>query len=353
MQTHIAHRVLASTLAVLLAGPSLAFAADTVRVRRADGQENLRGRIKRITPEEITIDVKGAEDVVSVGNVVSVRFDDEPKNLADTRLRIRSGNFLEAIQLIKEIDVSQLSGDDQAIKQDIQFYFAYCMAQRALGGAESLKEAAGLMVKFVKSNATSYHYFEANEIVGDLAVEMGSPANAEKFYNVAAKAPWPEAKLRIAVARARNNQMQNKHEQAISDFEKVLSSGMQSELADRMRLAAKLGKAASMARTQQGEAGIKLVYDVIKSAEKGDTEIHARAYNALGDCHMAMGQTKAAAIAYLHVDAMYYQHPPLHAESLARLASVWDKLEMPDRAATARKKLNSTYPNSKWAKQSS
>jgi tetratricopeptide (TPR) repeat protein len=337
----------------LLTAPSLAFAADTVRVRRAEGQENLRGRITRLNPKEITIDVKGAEDVVSVGNVVSVRFDDEPQELADARLRIRSGDFLEAIQLLKEIDVTKLDDTDQPIKQDIQFYFAFCMAQRALGGAESLKDAAGLMVKFVKSNADSYHYYEANEIVGDLAAEMGRPDDAEKFYNIAAEAPWPEAKLRMAVARARNYQMQNKHEQAISDFDKVLSSGMQSELADRMRLAAKLGKAASLARTKQGEAGINLCYDVIKSAEQDDTEIHARAYNALGDCYMALGQYKAAAIAYLHVDTMYYQHPPLHAESLARLASVWDRLEMPDRAASARKKLNSTYPNSKWAKQSS
>lgn len=353
MRTHLAHHVLVSTLAVLLAVPALAFAADTVRVQRPDGQENLRGRIKRITPAEVTIDVKGVEDEVSVGNIVSVRFDDEPKNLADARLRIRSGNFLEAIQLLKDIDISVLGEADQAVKQDIQFYFAYCMAQRALGGAESLKEAAGLMVKFVKSNATSFHYYEANEIIGDLAAEMGSAANAEKFYNVAAQAPWPEAKMRIAVARARNYQMQNKHEQAMSDFEKVLNSGMQSELANRLRLAATLGKAASLARTDRGEEGTKLVYGVIKSAEKGDTEIHARAYNALGDCHRAMGQHKAAAIAYLHVDAMYYQHPPLHAESLARLASVWEKLEMPNRAATALKKLKSTYPNSKWAKQSS
>ncbi|NIL98306.1 MAG: hypothetical protein GTO62_14545 [Planctomycetales bacterium] len=348
-----AHRALLTILAVLLASSSPTFAADVVRVRTKDGQESFRGEIKRITPQEIIIDVKGVAEDLSVGNVTSVRFDDEPDELGDARLRIGSGDFLEAIDLIKKIDLAKLGNAQPAVTQDIQFYYAYCMAQRALAGAESLKDAGGLMVKFVGDNKDSYHFFEANEIIGDLLVAMGRADQAERFYGTAEQAPWPEAALRIGLARARIKQSQGDHAAAIPEFEKVLSSGLQSDLADRMRLAAKLGKAASMAESQQGEAGVQLVYDVIKAAEKGDTEIHARAYNALGDCHRTMGQDKAAAIAYLHVDAMYYQHPPLHAESLARLAAVWDKLEMPNRAATARKKLNSMYPNSKWAKQSS
>ncbi|NIL95909.1 MAG: hypothetical protein GTO53_01505, partial [Planctomycetales bacterium] len=232
MQNSIGQPLLPAVLAVLLASSSwTAFAADSVRYRSRDGQKSLRGEITRITPEEIAIDDRGAEEVISVGNILSVSFDDEPDELDDARRRIRSGDYLEAIQLIKKIDLSQLGNVPPAITQDIQFYFAYSMAQRALAGAESLKEAGGLMLKFVNDNQDSYHYFEANEIIGDLLIAMGKPEQAESFYDKAAKAPWPEAKLRITLARARIKQSQNDHAAAIAQFEQVLRSGEQSDLA--------------------------------------------------------------------------------------------------------------------------
>ena len=145
-------------------------------------------------------------------------------------------------------------------------------------------------------------------------------------------------------------QAQNNHREAIGLFEKILSSGLQGPQADRYRLSATLGKAVSLARAGQGEQALKLVENVVKSAEKGDTEIHARAYNALGECYLAMQDPKAALLAYLHVDALYNQHPPLHAEALANIANLWEQMEKTDRMQSTRKRLLQQYPNSKWAK---
>jgi tetratricopeptide (TPR) repeat protein len=337
--------ILAYVIVATMLAATAANALDSIGTHT---QGTVRGRITGMSPLQVEIDVRGVVEKIPVNDIRAIRFDEEPEDLTDARVNIRSGEFFEAMKTLKEINLANVP--DGPIKADIQFYFAYCAAQRALGGAEAIKDAYGYMQTFVKANPTNYHYFEANELMGDLLVAAGKPEFAARHYEEAAKAPWPDAQLRLAVARARAYQSENKHSQAIAEFEKVLSSGMAGELADRYRLAAKLGKAASLARARQGDQGLKLVNDVIRAAQKGDTEIHARAYNALGDCYMAMGDNKSAVMAYLHVDALYYQHPPLHAESLARMASLWDKLEKRDRAAGARKKLNSMYPNSKWAK---
>lgn len=326
-----------------------AFGRDVVRTR---SQGRVSGTVKRLTPSEVVIDVRGIEDTYSVGDVISIQFDDEPQALDDARLRIKTGKFLEAMKLLKSIDVSTVNSDSVAVLQDIDYYLAYCMAQRALGGAEALEEAGKMMTKFVGKNKNNYHFYEANEVIGDILVALNKAGIAEKYYIIAGAAPWPEAKVRTAIALARALQAQGKHDEAIKAFDNVLKGGGGTEDATRYRLAAQLGKAASLANSNRGEEGIKLVYDAIKAAELGDTEIHARAYNAMGDCYIAMGNVKEATTAFLHVDAMYDQHPPLHAEALARLASLWDQRERPGRASTMRKKLNSLYPNSKWVNQS-
>lgn len=154
--------------------------------------------------------------------------------------------------------------------------------------------------------------------------------------------------MRLALSRARGFVAQKEYEKAIEAYQMVLDSSQQGEQANRYRLAATLGKASAMAEVGQGEQGIESVMRVIRSAEEGDKEIHAMAYNALGNCYRTMQQPEEAMMQYLHTDTLYFQDPVTHAEALARLAQLWDQLKKPQRAAQARKTLNSRYPNSTW-----
>ena len=158
---------------------------------------------------------------------------------------------------------------------------AVSAARLALGGVGSAAKSAKMLQQYLKEYPQSYHEYEANELLGDLAIAIGKPDKADVFYQKA-EAPWPDSKLRLALSRGRGFVAQKKYEDAVSAYQRVLESAEQGPVADRYRLAATLGKASAMAEMGQGQQGVDDVKRVIRSAEKGDLEIHALAYNALG-----------------------------------------------------------------------
>jgi tetratricopeptide (TPR) repeat protein len=331
-------------LAVLiLLGVQSATALDSV----GTVEGTVRGKILSQSPTKIVVESKlGIEEQIPVNEVRSVRYDEEPDALAEARNKVRSRDFSAAGQLLRNVDLGSL--DRAMVKQDVEYLRAYCAAQQALGGVGTAANAGRLMNNFLKRYPDSYRFYAANEVMGDLLVAAGKPEKAMAYYDKA-EGPWPESQLRLALARARTLAAQGDHEQAIAEYQKVLDSGQQGPLVKRYRLTATLGKASELAEVGRGEEGIKEANKIIKSAERGDTEIHALAYNAIGNCYRTMNRPKEAVLQYLHTDTLYFQHPALHAESLGRMAELWEQMEKPERAARARKTLASRYPNSRWA----
>ena len=58
---------------------------------------------------------------------------------------------------------------------------------------------------------------------------------------------------------------------------------------------------------------------------------------------------KAALLAYLHVDVLYFNYPNYHAESLYHLSKLWEQIGKRDRAKEAKDKLTTRYKGSSWA----
>ena len=59
------------------------------------------------------------------------------------------------------------------------------------------------MLAFVRSAASSNHFFQAAELLGDLAVSQGDYENAVKYYGgISSKAPWPEDRMRAQLSEA-------------------------------------------------------------------------------------------------------------------------------------------------------
>jgi hypothetical protein len=337
-------------IALLLVGSQIAMGDDTIRTDK----ETVRGDIVNMTRTQL--DVKdGRTSIVKkipVNQIVSIRFDDEPDELPDARTQVKSGNFAEAINMLKSIKIEQISRD--FVKQEIYFFLAYCIAQEALGGAGDVEEAKEKYVKgYASQYPQNYHYYEVSELYGDLSAAAGDYARAKQAYNAVKQAPWEDAKLRGDLGLARVHYLNGEFKQAASLFEAVRAKGGAGSQAERFRLIATLGKAKSMAADGDGTAGLKMVNGVIRSAEQGDTEVHALAYNAQGDCYRVMKDPKAAVLGYLHVDALYYQHPALHAEALFRIAELWKTMQKPGRETAALKVLKSRYPGSQWAKRAS
>ena len=69
---------------------------------------------------------------VAVNEIKSVLFDDEPSELAQARVNAANGAYANALEALEKIDVNSIRRD--FIKQDIEFYKAFCAGKLALGG---------------------------------------------------------------------------------------------------------------------------------------------------------------------------------------------------------------------------
>lgn len=334
-------------LLVLLLGAAVR--ADSV-IKKDKTSLPLRGTIEKMSPTMVVIETKnGLTHDVPVNEIQRIRYEPAPEGLDNALKSMIAGKYAEAQKALRGIRPDEIP-DRKLVKGEIAYLKALSASHLALAGIGAPEGAASLMNTFLSDYPKNYHFYSANETMGDLALAAGQPEDALKFYEKA-KAPWADSDPRLELAVARSLIAQKKYDEATAKYQTVLDSGLQGPEADRYRMEATLGKAAALAANGQGREGIGLVKDVILSAEKSDRTIHARAYNALGDCYRVMDQPKDAVIQYLHTDTLYFQDPALHAESLARIAQLWETLDKPERAARARKVLGSKYPNSLWAKK--
>jgi tetratricopeptide (TPR) repeat protein len=319
--------------------------ADRVRLTR--GSET--GEVNDMSPYEITLN-KGrpGSRTVAVNEIKSVLFADEPSELAQARVNAANGAYANALEALEKIGVNSIRRD--YIREDVEFYKAFCAAKLALGGEREIGDAGRQLNTFVRSHPQNFHYLAAVELMGDLLMASGRHENAQEQYTKLAKAPWADYKVRAAVAVGRTLQAQGKHAEAVQQFDAALATAGDGADAQEQKLAATLGKAVSLAETGGGEA-IGMIEKIIQDANPEQKELHARAYNALGSCYQKSGQTKDALLAFLHVDVLYNSVPEAHAEALANLAPLWQEVGQQEQARQARQTLQEKYGGSRWVKQ--
>ena len=320
--------------------------ADRVRLVRG----NEIGEIAEMTPLQVTLKKGAAGDrEIAVNEIKTVQFSGEPSELSQARLNADNGAYETVLESLQKIDVGKVDRD--FVKQDIEFYKGWCAAKLALAGRGEIGDAGRQLNNFVRAHANNFHYLVAREVMGDLLMAGGGYTNAEKQYAELAKAPWTDYKMRAAVAVGRSLQAQNKHAEAITQFDAALATTGDAAEAQNERLAATLGKAISLAETGGADQAVGMIEKVIHDADPQQKELHARAYNALGTCYEKAGKNKEALLAFLHVDVLYNTVPEAHAEALSHLAALWKAIGQDERARESRETLNERYAGSRWAKQ--
>jgi tetratricopeptide (TPR) repeat protein len=347
---HSPYRVIAyASIVLLFSATASQSAAQGVadRVRLVRGSET--GEVNDMTQYEVTIN-KGrpGSRTVSVNEIKTVLFADEPSELTQARVNAANGAYANALAALEKIDLGSVQRD--FIKQDVEFYKAFCAGKLALGGEREIGDAGRQLNAFVRSYPQNFHYLAAVELMGDLLMAGGRYENALKQYAELAKAPWPDNKMRSAVAMGRTLQAQGKHAEAIQQFDSALAMAGDTADAQNQRLSATLGKAVSLAETGGGDEAIGMIEKIIIDADPEQKELHARAYNALGSCYRKAGQTKDALLAYLHVDELYSTVPEAHAEALAHLAPLFQEIGQQEQARKSRQMLQERYGGSRWAK---
>jgi tetratricopeptide (TPR) repeat protein len=258
-----------------------------------------------------------------------------------------AGQYEDAIEELKKIDVGAIGST--VVTQDVGYYAAYCKAQLALTAGGDKAAAIDLLRSWLGKNQTSFHFFEGVTQLGDLYFASGDFTNAAMFYGLLSKAIWPEYKMKAAVLQARAKSADGKDAEALTLYEQVLSSGLNTPDAVEQKMHATVGKAVCLAATGKGDEGIGIIEDLIAKNDPSDMVLFGRAYNALGACYEKTGKPQDALLAYLHTDVLFFADGEAHAEALYHLSKLWADVGKSDRAVQARGVLQSRYPGSRWA----
>jgi tetratricopeptide (TPR) repeat protein len=310
----------------------------------------VEGTITAVSAEKITLDKAGTALQFNVNEVVKVTFGDDPAELVKARDAIVQGQIESAQATLKTINTAALARD--LVKQDAEYYRAYCDAKLALAGTGNLAAADAALFEFVRTNRDSYHTYEATELLGNLALAQGKFSDAEKRFGFLGRAPWPGHKLRASVMEARALTAQNKFPEALAKYESIImgESGDAGPEVNRQKLLATVGKAVCLGETGKADEAIQLLEDVIRDNDSKDSILFARTYNALGNCYLKSSRPKDALLAYLHVDLMFSGDSESHAEALFYLSKLWGEMNKADRALAARTLLKERYGGSIWNK---
>ncbi|MFP6770558.1 MAG: hypothetical protein VB859_20460, partial [Planctomycetaceae bacterium] len=236
------------------------------------------------------------------------------------------------------------------------FLIARASARLALAGIGKLEDAQGKLKAFLTAGTSSFRYFDAVNLMGQVQLGAGEFDAAKAQFAGLAKAPWPDYQLAGQSALARVLLAQDNVDGALAAFQEVITKSQkaQSPAEVNQRYQAVLGKSACLIRKKgqaSFEAALKDLAVVLSGAANENTEVLAEGYLRQGDCLRLLGRHKEAVLAYLHVDLLFAGEPALHAEALFRLGPLWSAVGQPERAARARERLRSDYPQSSWTKK--
>ncbi len=307
----------------------------------------LRGVIKSVGREKVTIQVRGGERGVDVKDILKVTFDGEPTELSNARTRVFDGQLEDALKELSKIDVNTVT--NAVIKQDVEYYKAFAAAKHVMASGGDKKAAEEQLSAFAYANVNSFHFFEAAELLGDLAFAQSDYVGAARFYNGLGSAPWDEYKLRGTVLQARANSAGGQYAEALPKFEEVLASGLNNLEALEQKMHATVGKAVCLAATGKHEEGIAIIEDLIAKHDPTDATLFGRAYNALGVCYLKSDKPKEALRAFLHTDVLFYTNAEAHAEALYYLSDLWVTVGRSDRSDRTRSLLRTQYAGTRWA----
>jgi tetratricopeptide (TPR) repeat protein len=300
-----------------------------------------------MTRDQVTLEATGRTQQISVNDIVRITFKEEPAELNAARVSILQRNYNQAVTDLKKIDVQRITRE--FIKQDVEFYKALCQARLAMTEGGDKTAAIEAMRRFAASAPQSYHFYEAAEVLGDLAMASGKYADAARYYGPIANAPWTEYQMKANIALGRALVGDKKFDEALDKFKVVVTSELTTPEALKQKNLAAVGQSVALAETGKADEAIKQLQELIRKNDPQDAVLFARAYNALGRCYLKQNKPKDALLALLHTDVLFYSDADAHAEALYHLSKLWNEVNKSDRALAARTTLRERYAGSVWA----
>ena len=159
------------------------------------------GKLLSISKTEVRIESRNGARKIPVNEIRRITFANEPTELRRARDSIITGRYATVLPELAQIDLGTIERSE--IKQDIQFYLALGQGRQAISSGGDKAQAEAAMLEFVRRFPNSFHFFEAAELLGDLAVSQGKYDAAVKYFGaITGQAPWPEYQLRSGIRAA-------------------------------------------------------------------------------------------------------------------------------------------------------
>lgn len=335
------------TLALL---SSPAWAVDVVV--RKNTKAPTSGEITDVSKTEVTVKPvgKGEPVKIPVNEIVSISWTGDPAGLSLSRSDEAGGRLQKALDgYTKAADTTKSTSP--LLKADLEFYIARTTAKIALSDPAKIDDAIKKLEAFKSAHGDSYNFYECQNFLGQLYAAKKDYIKAKVAFDSLGKAPWKDYQMAAKIASGRMQLLENKPNDAVIDFDAVIGMKADNPAEESQRQEAMLGKAKILTTQSKFDDALKLLAEVIEKADPEDARVQAEAFVRQGDCLEASGKTKDALLAYLHVDVLFQTEKAQHAEALFHLSRLWAKDGKPGRAAEAKEKLESEFPNSEWTKQ--
>ena len=335
------------SLTAAIPATALGQAADRVNLL---GGTSVSGKIVSVSPLVVEVENSdGDTQKVAIETVREVQFGAEPQSLKNARGMLLRGRGADAKEEVGKIEADELDGAEPLVLAEVDFVRAAAMSQAVLGGGGDLAGAAKTVTDYLVKHPKSHHFFQMQELLGDIQARAGKPAEAVAAYQQLENGP-PALKVRAASAKAAMLLAQGKADEAQAEYDVAIKLAGNEKASQPQKRAAEVGKAQCLSLQGKHDAAVASVLQIIKDSSPEDKELLARAYNVLGGAYRAMGgREQDALIQFLTVDLVYNTLPESHAEALFNLGELWDKGSNPERAREARQNLKSAYPSSPWA----
>ena len=342
-----------TVLALILSPVSSVFSIDYVH--RLGVERPVGGAIKTITRTEVVVfqTVGNKEEKIPTNEIVLIEWDAEPSEFKVGRGDIERGNYPLALKNLSEAAEEAKAGKPNLIA-DIDYFIARTTAKMAIADPTHAPDAVAKLKAFVAKNRESFRYYEAQNLLAEVALRTNDAPAADTSFNEMVKSPWPDTQMAGKIGLARVMAANNNLAGAKTAFDGVAALDAKTPLELTRKHQAMLGQARCLQLEKKHAEAVKLIDQIVEQTSAEDTRTLAEAYLRQGDSILALGgDPKDALLAYLHVDVIpaLASEVDLHAEALFHLSKLWTTAGKPDRAADAANRLKQDHPKSDWAKK--
>lgn len=327
--------------------PALAVAQDKVYPNNGVAAS---GKIVQLTPDAVKIEVRGKNQDYELQEVRKIQFSGEPKELDRARDSFNLEQYDQALEDIKKIDASKIK--NTLVRQDVEFYRYYCSGKLALAGQGDKANAIRGLVALQNLNGNTHHLYDLSEMLGALAMAIGKPDQAARFYGKLANAKNNDTKALGVYRLGEVELMQGNTQKARQRFLQLVGISSNSEEMQRLKRLGQVGLASCEVVEGKHDAALKKLGNLVKNNDSTDQALFSRIYNAMGSAHLAKGDSVQALLSYLKTDYLYFKESEAHAEALYHLKKLFPQVGENGKAADAGARLNSLYGSSVWANKS-